>query len=101
MSSQTHRFDAVIVHVEIHEKDGLFVATSPQYAELNLAHGNMQELFADIPNILRAIIRDRTGEDVFVFRAKDPTAMPGVPAPWVAIPPHIAAAMANDHSRVH
>lgn len=80
----------IIINVEIHEDEGLYVATSRQFPEINVAHPSMAAIFEDLPNIIGAICQDRYGVKMTVLPADVPDSeFDGWR--WVAIPAPVAA----------
>lgn len=81
----------VVITIEILEDDGLYIVTSPQFPEINVAHPRLDAIFDDLPQIIKAVCKDRYGEDMLVVPARS-TEERSIKHPWVAIPAHIAAA---------
>jgi len=79
------RHGVIVINIEIHEDDGLFVVTSPQFPEINVAHPNIHTIFDDLPNIIKAICHQRYGEEMMVVPA-DWSEETTLSRPWVAIP---------------
>ncbi len=85
----------IIINVEIHENDGLFVATSPQFPEINVAHPDLRAIYDDFPNILRETILARSGLEYYVAPASLGQEHDSLPV-WAAIPPQVAASASHD-----
>ena len=81
----------IIINIEIRENDGLFIATSHQLPEINVAHPNLHDIYDDLPNIIGAICKDRFGIEMQIIPAlADIEERQKVGSPsWVAIPPEL------------
>ena len=88
---------AFIVHVKIDEgRAGLLYATSPELPGLLVAERSRDALLEEIPLVIEALFREQ-GKTVRVIEAmRAPGSDTLAPAPWVAIPAHIAASAAAE-----
>ena len=87
-----------IIRIRIEEfEDGLFCATSQDVPGLVVIEPNIEALAAEIPKVIAALYQANEGRAMTVMQARGTTETTGgspmrEPAPWVAIPAHLAAA---------
>lgn len=87
-----------IVEIEIADHGQYFLATSQDLPEIMVAHPDIAAVYEEIPNIVRAIYRQRHGIDVLVVPASHVRERPDRSGgtPWAVIPSEIATRGGRD-----
>ncbi len=84
-----------VVTVNVREKNGFYVASSKELLGLYIADTDKERVLADVPNVIRALLKEERGLDVQVvpgtftpseIQAGDDLSNTSSPRPWVAIP---------------
>jgi hypothetical protein len=94
--SNAPRRAAKRVRIEItRSESGLYVASSEDVKGLLISHRDRAAIEADIPNVLRVLLKRRYNQDVIVLRLEDDDD-PNL-EDWVSIPAHIASEALAEH----
>jgi hypothetical protein len=90
---ETQDDDIGVVRIRVQKsRRGLFMATSPDISGLYVAHRDLNAIFADMPNVIRAWFKRTRGMDVRVFQEQIEHDHGAFNITALTMPAHIAAA---------